>query len=148
MLLFSAISFLVLFDAISSLFCTRSLEQMDGWMDGWMDDSFLVSFSVSALISHSLVSVLALVALCSGLINRYGSTIYSFEPPGLLVARNHLWANIVIVVCDCCSCVKTRRWSMFSRWSWNASQPKRLYHASLLCRLSYFRRFSPMCLPS
>ena len=38
-----------------------------------LDTTFLVSVSVSISVSHSLVSVLALVSLCSGLINKPGN---------------------------------------------------------------------------
>ena len=40
---------------------------------------FLVSVSVLISVSHSLVSVLALVSLCSGLINKPASTFFKLD---------------------------------------------------------------------
>jgi len=44
-------------------------------------DRFLVSVSVSISVSHSLVSVLVLVSLCSGLINKPAFLYHLFPHP-------------------------------------------------------------------
>ena len=93
-------------------------------------NSFLVSVSVSVLVSHSLVSILALFSLCSGLINKRELLRTKITKCMVWLLRLFLWWWWSLYLCGETLLVAMRPWkqcgqmelSVSPRWPRDQSQ--------------------------